>query len=61
LQAGSSSKKGNVLNTSPFYWIKPPAGLTDWHWASARFFYGRAGSQPWGLACSSENPDIVIM
>ena len=22
----------------PFYWIKPPAGLTDWHWDNARLF-----------------------
>ena len=21
----------------PFYWIKPPAGLTDWHWAMPLF------------------------
>jgi hypothetical protein len=44
LQAGSSSKKGNVLNTSPFYWIKPPAGLTDWHWALPGFFCFRNGA-----------------
>ena len=29
-------KKGNIEHV-PFYWIKPPAGLTDWHWAYAGF------------------------
>ena len=36
LQTGSS---GNVLNTLPFYWIKPPAGLTTGIGLRAAFFH----------------------
>ena len=31
-------EKRERVEHAPFYWIKPPAGLTDWHWPSGGFF-----------------------
>ncbi len=50
-------QKGNAFEHVPFYWIKSPAGLTDWHWALAGLFFARCENEPPCEALGSARAD----